>query len=310
MNIFQVLSQGKSRLHEPSMSAMLGYLLDSNKDHGLGDAFIRVFLSKINFNYFKEILDMPFIDSQVTLELPLQFNGAEKDIDIEIILLDSQKNEDGVKNKLFRIIIENKIKAGAANPKQLNEYYYAVLEDEPDIENLIMIFLTPESITQQLKAEFENFITLPATHHKEWIFWDSQSNIGIVSMVRDILKMEAQGEINPINEYMRHTLKAFVRHITDAIQPVNSRKLRTGEDIGEIIEEAVITLQGGISYRIVRRDSSQIQAYNAETDEKVPARTILIQFIEENNLDIQHNPKDNTRFIGKLFFQWYSKNNT
>ncbi len=53
MNIFQVLSQGKSRLHEPSMSAMLGYLLDSNKDHGLGDIVVRKLLESIDSDRFK-----------------------------------------------------------------------------------------------------------------------------------------------------------------------------------------------------------------------------------------------------------------
>jgi len=37
MNIFEVLNQGNSRLHEPSVSAMSGYLLDTRRDHGLGD---------------------------------------------------------------------------------------------------------------------------------------------------------------------------------------------------------------------------------------------------------------------------------
>ena len=57
MNIFQVLSQGKSRLNEPSMSAMLAYLLDSNKDHGLGEAFIRAFLLALDASW--EVLAEP-----------------------------------------------------------------------------------------------------------------------------------------------------------------------------------------------------------------------------------------------------------
>ena len=111
MNIFQVLSQGKSRLHEPSMSAMLGYLLDSNKDHGLGDAFVREFLKLVDEDRFKEILKFEFIDAQVSLEEPYQLNNSRKDIDIQLLLLDSKRNEK------HRVIIENKIKVGAANPK-------------------------------------------------------------------------------------------------------------------------------------------------------------------------------------------------
>lgn len=85
MNIFQVLSQGKSRLHEPSMSAMLGYLLDSNKDHGLGDSVIRKLLQTIDESRFQSIISMGFIDAQVSLEEPYQLKGKRKDIDIQIL---------------------------------------------------------------------------------------------------------------------------------------------------------------------------------------------------------------------------------
>ena len=78
MNIFQVLSQGKSRLHEPSMSAMLGYLMDSNKDHGLGDAFIRKFIEYQDNDVFNKILECEFINSQVSLEEPYQLNKKKK----------------------------------------------------------------------------------------------------------------------------------------------------------------------------------------------------------------------------------------
>lgn len=57
MNIFSVLSMGKSRLHETSMSAMLGYLLDPYQDHGLGNKFLVGFLKIMPSNEF-----LPYID--------------------------------------------------------------------------------------------------------------------------------------------------------------------------------------------------------------------------------------------------------
>lgn len=48
MNIFSVLSMGKSRLNETSMSAMLGYLLSPYQDHGLGSKFLVSFLEIAN----------------------------------------------------------------------------------------------------------------------------------------------------------------------------------------------------------------------------------------------------------------------
>lgn len=301
MNIFHVLSQGKSRLHEPSMSAILGYLLDSSKDHGLGDAFIRIFLNKLNNgSLFEDPLSCSFINSQVSLEEPYQLDGARKDIDIQVSLLNDSHTE------THRIVIENKIKVGAANPKQLLDYYQAIVQDEPSIKNLVMVFLTPSSSNSQLLAEFDNLGELPKSHYKERIFWDSDSGNGVVSMLREILDMESQGKINPINEYMRHTLKAFIRHASTVVQPLGNRVNRVGEDIGEIIKEADISLFNGSSYRVVLRDSAQIQVFSADTGEKEVARYILAAFIDENKWSIPHANLD-TRTIGRRFFECYSE---
>lgn len=295
MNIFQVLSQGKSRLHEPSMSAMLGYLLDSNKDHGLGDTVIRKLLQTIDEEKFKEIASSGFIDSQVSLEEPYQLNGKRKDIDIQIILLDGNKKE------CHRIIIENKIKTGAAHPKQLNEYYQAILADEPEIKKFTIVFLTPNISNKQLSAEFNNLVLQNKEHRKYWIHWSSGNNC-ISKILQELLELEVAGKINPINEYMRHTLKAFIRHSSLITEPSTQKGMRTGEDIGEILEEAEIKTKSG-EYRVVRRDSTQIQVFNIETGDKEVARHILAEFIDENNIDIQHD-KYNTRTIGNKFFKW------
>lgn len=299
MNIFQVLSQGKSRLHEPSMSAMLGYLLDSNKDHGLSDIVVRMFLKTIDEERFKDIIFMDAIDSQVSLEEPYQFKEGRKDIDIQLLILNDKKEES------HRIIIENKIKIGAANPKQFNDYYLAVTSEEPDISALTLVFLTPNINSRQLSAEFNN-LTLTNNHHeKYWIYWSSGKKC-ISKILAKILEMEVTGEINPINEYMRHTLKAFIRH--SLLETEQSTKfMRTGEDIGEIVDEALIRTKSG-QYRVVRRDSSQIQVFNSKSGDKEIARRILAQFIDENKINIEHS-RYNTRTIGKKFFKWYKKSN-
>ena len=282
------------------MSAMLGYLLDSNKDHGLGDAFIRKFIEYQEYSEFNEILNSGFINSQVALEEPYQLNGKRKDIDIQIIILNEKKEE------IYRIVIENKIKVGAANPKQLQDYYHAILEEENEIKNLHIIFLTPDSKSTQLKHEYNNLIlNEEAPHTKKWIFWTEEKGGGVLSIMKDILALEVQGDINPINEYMRHTLKAFILHSSSITEPRSDRTMRTGEDIGEIIDEAIIETKNG-KYRVVKRDSTQIQVFNLESNDKEMARRILSQFIDENGLDIEHR-KYNTRTIGKKFFEWHKK---
>lgn len=304
MNIFEVLSQGKSRLHEPSMSAMLAYLLDSNMDHGLGEAFIRIFLDSLDNEVFGHFLSSTFIKSTVELEAQYSLNGSRKDIDIEILL--SGDNEDGD----FKIIIENKIKTSSANPKQLSDYYNAIIQDDPNIKSLYVIFLTPESTSLALKAEFEN-LHISSLHHKKWLFWNSNQHASIVNMVKNLLNLESSGEINPINEYMRHTLKAFIKHssiVTNAKDGKQNRsKMRVGQDLGEITERAEIKLNDETTYEVLRRDSTQIQVFKIDTGEKEPAKTILARFIDENNLQIPY-AQLTTRQTGSRFFQWYNEN--
>lgn len=303
MNIFSVLSQGKSRLHEPSISAMLGYLLSPNGDHGLGDTFIRAFLDLINktshLDIFKEIPTEGLINANVELEV--HYNNKEKrnDIDIQISILDKR-----VSKEIHRIIIENKIKTGAANPKQLVDYYKSVIKDKDfqiEAPELTIIFLTPDSSVSSLSTEFDNLNKLiDSKHNSAWIKWSIDNNSDcILGIIKSILSKELNAEINPINEYMRHTLKAFVKYV-DSVTSVRNgeRKMRTGQDIGDIVDDIIISTKDEIEYRIIRRDSTQIQVYNVETGEKETARYIMAQYIDEKGLDIEHE-RYNTRTIGK-----------
>jgi len=292
MNIFNVLSQGKSRLHEPSISAMLGYLLDTQHDHGLRDSFFRGFLNLINEKIqnaeLNEILNSGFIKTSVTLEEAYNFENSRKDIDIEISILDKENNE------IFRIIIENKIKASSGNKYQLSDYYLAITEDEETLNNLILVFLTPDSLNTTLNKEFENLVVKNG-HEKVWIKWNGSDN-NILELVREIIDKESKGMINPINEYMRHTLKAFIVHLNNTLESKTRERIEFGEDIGEIVDDVSIKMKNGEEYRIIRRNSTQIQIFF--NDEKIVAKPILRKIIQENNFDIPLNGI-NTRTMGK-----------
>ena len=93
-----------------------------------------------------------------------------------------------------------------------------------------------------------------------------------------------------------HILNKSIYHLTSFVHILQSKMY-----LGEIIAEASIKLYDGKSYRVVQRDSSQIQVYNSDTGDKEVARRILGKYIDENNLDIQYNSL-NTRSIGKQFF--------
>jgi len=300
MNIFEVLNQGNSRLHEPSISAMLGYLLDTRRDHGLGDTFFKEFLSllneEINDKRFNKYLNRSFIDTDVLLEEPYELNGLSKYIDIQISILNKDKLDDNQED--FRIIIENKVKDSSTSEGQLSSYYQAIIEDENTIDNLAIVYLTPFSKRQSLKNEFKSLGLKSSKHIKSWLQWNNNEN-GIIKILKKILKKESVGEISPINEYTRHTIKAFILFLNATVTSSKDRSYRFGEDIGEIVENIEVRI-GGKAYRIIRRDSQQIQIF--EDDEKVTAKPILREIIKNKNLEIPLSGI-NTRTMGRKVIQ-------
>lgn len=302
MNIFEVLNQGSSRLHEPSVSAMLGYLLYTRRDHDLGDTFFREFLSllnkKVNDDRFTEYLDRHFIDTDILLEEPYELNGSSKYIDIQASIL--QKTEQDNSQEDFRIIIENKVNDSSVTEGQLNSYYQAVIEDDNSIDNLAVIYLTPISNRNILEKEFRNLELKDSKHIKVWINWNGKED-SIIKILKKLLKKESEGEINPINEYTRHTIKAFILFLNTAVSSTKDRTYRFGEDIGEIVDSLTLAVDGeDYDYRIVRRDSQQIQVFNKEG--KVTAKPVLRKIIKNRNLDIPLTGI-NTRTMGRKIIE-------
>jgi len=122
-------------------------------------------------------------------------------------------------------------------------------------------------------------------------------------IVKNIIVKELHSEINPINEYMRHTLKAFIRFVDSTIATSDEKKMRTGQDIGDVIEEVIIKTKNNKEHKIILRDSSQIQVFNLETYEKEVARHVMAEYIDENNIEINHSVL-NTRMIGRKLLDY------
>jgi len=123
------------------------------------------------------------------------------------------------------------------------------------------------------------------------------------------LLKESLGEIDPINEYVRHTLKAFRKYCIKTFS-VSSRKIQQ-VNIGDEVDRMELTLSDGI-FTVIKRDSGQIQVFDDE-GERVPAKPVLIQYIEENeNINVSYLKNDstkcNTREIGRRLFVWHSEN--
>lgn len=221
MNIFKILANGDGSINEPNVSAFLGYLLNPYADHDLRFEFLIRFFEKIGDKEFNPLK----YDYEILFEQAFRENGdpkKKKDIvDIVILCLDintGQKKESIVKNilnsqqtlhKVF--LIENKIKKNALIKGQLvKQYIKTKTELSLDDNQIHSIYVSPN--TDDFKTEFDCEETKSKIKNKTQIFWDEPNN-SIAHTLKEILYDESNGNIEPINEYTKQTIKAFIQFI-------------------------------------------------------------------------------------------------
>jgi len=297
VNIFDVLSQGKGRLNEENLSAMLAFLLSPNQTHGLGDIFLRHFLKAAaqacgEENRFSNILnDANPIQSDILLESAYNIGKKRRVVDIEIRIFRptfNQPNKEGLK-ETHRIAVENKFKAQSASTNQFKEEFEGILNDlegDDQIE-VTMVFLTPSNKHKGLSEEYETLDEkILGPHRKSWLFWSGETGIDntVVGLIRDILKKESEAQIPPIMEYLRHTIKALVLHLLETPKgPIS--KPAEGWGIAEV---AFLEISKS-EYRIERYKNSTIRLVNLETQKYESAKPLLRKIIKEKKLGINLN---------------------
>lgn len=312
MNIFQALSMGNGKLNEENMSAMLGYLLSPNEPHGLGDVFLQHFLKALNETEalngrFEYILQQDSLSgTEVIFESPYQLDERKLFIDLDLRFYPSNQSP-GSQSELteaHRVLIENKIRPQAATKDQFQREFFAVREDlEGQNETAVtMIYLTPEASQGPLEEAYEALREEDiAPHRKAWCTWTGNEGFSIVSLIRLMLEKEARGEIEPISEYVRHTLKAFIRHILDS-QKTTTKCSRNSTEPGSLRQEITVTSES-TKYQIQQYDSGTIIVYNADLQEKEIAKPVLRQINQELNLGIElytsAGRKKTTRELGR-----------
>lgn len=122
--------------------------------------------------------------------------------------------------------------------------------------------------------------------------------------------------ISNLLNLLRTTIKSHNLSIEETIEAVISlssvtnleafdaapKKNRRGEDIGDIINETEITVKN-VAYRVVLRDSGQVQVFDKQSGEKVVGKTLLIEYMKGQNIEMDYK-KYNSRVIGKKLFDW------
>lgn len=228
MNIFKILSSGDGSIKEPNISAFLGYLLDPNKEHGLKDFLLKSVISPLIINNDK-LSELQINDNIVNLTNESKFrvnvelekkvkNTKNKDRYIDIVI--SIYNISNLEQPLFVICIENKIRTTSITKNQLKEQVDGISKKYADIP-IGFIYLTPTKTTASIQ-EYEDFkkeySIIPSYH----LFWndanDDSVNDSIYQLLVDMLEKEAKGRMEPIFEYSKYTIKAFINFIDSDFQ--------------------------------------------------------------------------------------------
>lgn len=242
MNIFKILANGHGTVSETNVSAFLGYLLDPNADHGIGYEFLNLFLEEVlsEKNTSDETDFKPYqYDYQVFFEQKFKETNNNKSEAIDICIVCYETKNEGKSmsvmsdfisnNKEIKsvFLIENKIK-GEPTKGQLSNQFLAFKDQfseiKPDfnIDNIHSVYITPETI--KFNKEFDtNTNKIQNKTHLHWNNNDDENN-SIKKLLQEILIKEANYEIDPLNEYTKHTIKAFIQFINNDFKSIKEEK--------------------------------------------------------------------------------------
>ncbi len=191
MNIFDTLVKGKGCINEENISSFLGYLLDPSEDHGLKDIFFNSFLHLIKVDE-SEIETTDLNKVEIKLEYPVSKRKRIVDIVFE------------TNNHV--IAIENKISEQSKQKNQLQEEYNGLKDSDLAVKPIIICYLVPEGNDESIiVSEKDKQIT---------ILWSN-----VIEILTTILQQENSAKINPINDYVKHTLKAFINFMNNTLKP-------------------------------------------------------------------------------------------
>lgn len=227
MNIFKVIASSGTIFREKFTSSILAWLLNPNMEHGLGFSFMESFVSSIDKDGFLEITQQ--------LGASIENNDSTESVDCMFYL---EKNVGTafidvvftIGDRLFAI--ENKIYESSVCKGQL-EREYKGLRDKSKFKDykICMIYLVPingDFPDINITKEFES-LELNDDDIKIIMTW--QPNVlcypSFSTILSEVIQKEHNCEIEPIHEYTRHTLKAFIQFINSGFQGYESRTIRT-----------------------------------------------------------------------------------
>lgn len=247
MNLFKILANGYGSVNENNVSAFFAYLADPNENHSLDNQFIQKFINSI----IKDDFNVNNYEVKIYLEQSFGEEGKDR-VDIVILFYNSNEGENSqtqmesfIRNerKVEKVIlIENKIKKSAIKPNQVtNQIESAKTRLNISEEDIYSVYLTPND--EIFKSEFKKLKHNNLVHY----FWhlENKTEISVTGILSEILKADVNCENDPISDYTKQTLKAFIQFVKSDFKSEkkikDERKFK--KDIYNSFEELIKTNQ-------------------------------------------------------------------
>lgn len=225
MNIFKVFASAKKGFQEEYASAIIAWLLNPAMEHGLGYAFLVEFLTEVSTdNGIPKEMGQLAANMRTHLRSNSRsFAICETFLELNVVraFIDVVVNIE-IGEQRWTIAIENKINSTSASDRlQLTREYQGLKEtDEARFMNrrILMVFLVPEErkvLDWRINEEWAHLKT-DKDDGKVLMTWGvNDKRPSISKAICSLLNKEGNGDIEPIHESVRHTLKALRRFIAD-----------------------------------------------------------------------------------------------
>ncbi|BDU51573.1 hypothetical protein [Haliovirga abyssi] len=311
MNIFEALSQGNGQISETNITSFLSFLLNETND--FGNAFLILFLE--NLKDIEKYVDISgdtfrkkiqkfnkYYTFSAIPEVKIQSNKKLRIVDIVLSISNKADEED-----IIYILIENKIKKSAIKKEQCLEQI-EVFKNCEDFQKNVPIFSV--LITPPEKAYEKIYNNTSKEHHNSfWLSWtDNSINlISIETMIRQLIVLENNLEIAPINNISKYILKSFVEYIANELSEKN-KKFNFSILGANVVEYAYFILNSK-TYILKRFNNKMIRIYDEDNnllDEQV--KPILRKIIKSYNLNISLDNKVTQR-LGREVIRGLNKIN-
>jgi len=236
MNIFKILSSYDGSINEPNISAMLAYLLNPYKDHGIGYTFLNEIIKHVLKdntkgsmketleNYLKNYLNYKIeIIPEFSVDTSEFHSKSRRDIDIVIEFYEAPYKEEIPK---FAICIENKIYNSSFS--DYTQFYCEITglrfhygHVKLNYTHVYFLLICPE-MNEKFKKGFEKM----KMDNPSFIQWYEGDN-SIVKILNYIMYLEKEGNIDPISTELNYLIKSFISFIKNDFKSIDIMKIET-----------------------------------------------------------------------------------